>query len=345
MSNVIKAYGQKGPRQPFEEFTFEVGPIAPNEVEIKVTHCSICHSDVHILDEDWGKIKYPHAAGHEVVGEIIALGTNVNELKVGQRVGVGWQKASCQQCKYCKKEKENLCDNGTPTCASGNQGGFAERIRVDHRFAYSIPDSLPSEYAAPLLCAGHTVWNPLVEFGVNASHKVGIVGIGGLGHLAIQFAAKMGAEVHAFSSNKDKENEVKGFGAKGLILLNNEAEFTKHTKSFDFIVVTFGYADVDWSKFISLLARDGQICFLATPADSTSKGAKITATLASLFFNCERGILGSCTGSIKAMRAMLKFSAEHDIRPAIEKYSFSEIGKVFDRVREGKVKYRAVLIK
>jgi len=345
MANIIKGYGQKGRNQPFEEFSYDAGALGPNEVEIKVTHCSVCHSDVHILDEDWGKIKFPHAAGHEVVGEVITWGTNVSNFKLGQRVGVGWHKATCQQCKYCKKKKENLCDNSTPTCASGNHGGFAERIRVDYRFAHLIPDSLPSEYAAPLLCAGHTVWNPLVKFGVNNSHKVGIIGIGGLGHLAVQFAAKMGAEVHAFSTSKDKEDEAKSFGAKGFILLNDDTMFTKHKKSFDLILVTFGYPNLDWGKFVNLLARDGSICFLATPADSDNPSAKITTTLASLFFDSERGILGSCTGSVKAMQDMLKFSAENNVRPVIEKYSFSELTKVFDKTRSGKVKYRAVLIR
>jgi len=346
-NTTFKAYGPRGRLQPLEEFTFEPLPLGPQDIEVKVTHCSICHSDVHILDEDWGKVKFPHAAGHEIIGHVVALGTDAKELKLGQRVGIGWQKSCCFQCKYCKKEKENLCDDKKAVAmGSNNFGGFSERVRISQYFAYPIPDTLQSEYAAPLLCAGQTVWAPIMKFGVNNTHKVGVVGIGGLGHLAIQFAAKLGAEVWAFSGTREKETEVKDFGAKGFLLLDDIKETTNsvHKKSFDFILVTAGYANQNWHNFVPLLSKDGELCFLAKPSKSDTIGNNITTPVEDLFFGYERHISGGNIGARKSMTEMLNFSAQHGVKPVIEIYPFSQINTAFSRTRDGKAKYRCVLV-
>ena len=186
------AHEQKGPLAPF---VYEPGELGPNDVEIRVSHCGICHSDVHLVDGDWGASSYPMVPGHEIVGTVAAAGPAVRQLAVGQRVGVGWQCGACLECEWCVSGQENLCAQEEATCVE-RPGGFAERIRVDGRFAFPIPDALRSEHAAPLLCGGVTVYAPLARF-ARPSLRVGVIGIGGLGHLALQFARAMGCEVTA----------------------------------------------------------------------------------------------------------------------------------------------------
>jgi len=256
---------------------------------------------------------------------------------------VGWQKGACFQCDYCNlKHKENLCDGIVETAIPGNFGGFAESVVVDYRFAYPIPDNLASEYAAPLLCAGQTVFTPLHKYGITKGHRIGVVGIGGLGHLAIKFASKMGAEVYAFSSSKEKESDVKGFGATALININDTKEIHR-LRNLDFILVTAGYSEVNWSHFINILAKDGTICYVATA--NSGEGTNIQTPIVTLFGGAERQISGCTTGSIQATKDMLDFAAKYDVKPEIEKYPFSDINAAFARTKSGKAKYRVVLIR
>jgi len=343
MAKRVKGYALAAPGQKFEILEFDLKPLEPHEIEVKVTHCSICHSDVHLLDQDWGPIEFPHIVGHEIIGTVAAIGSQVNGLTIGQRVGVGWQKGSCFQCEFCNfKHKEHLCDKIIETAASGNYGGFAESVVADYRFAYPIPNNIESEYAAPLLCAGQTVFTPLLKYGITKGHRVGIIGIGGLGHLAIKFASKMGAEVFAFSSSKDKEADVKKYGATSLILINDLKEIHRLRK-IDFILVTAGYSDVNWSHFINILSKDGTICFVASA--NSGEGTTVQSPLATIFAGAERQIAGCNTGSIQSTKEMLNFAAQHGIKPDIEKYPFSEIDAAFEKTRSGKARYRTVLIR
>ncbi len=197
-------------------YKYDPGALGANEVEIKISHCGVCHSDVHLIDNDWGISKYPFIPGHEIIGTVVAVGSAVKDRTMGERVGVGWQANSCGICEWCRQGEEHLCAKAQPTCV-GRNGGFADKVRVNSRFAVPVPAGLESESAAPLLCAGITVYAPLRNHGVRPSSRVGVIGIGGLGHLGIQFARAFGAEVTAFSTSKDKAAEAKSLGAHHFV--------------------------------------------------------------------------------------------------------------------------------
>jgi len=192
-------------------FRYDPGELRAQEVEILISHCGVCHSDLHLIANDWGISQFPFIPGHEIIGAVAAVGPEVQSLEAGQRVGVGWQANSCGLCEWCSRGMENLCALAEPTCVR-RHGGYAQAVRVNARFAIPIPDAISSEGAAPLLCGGITVYNPLRSHGINPSSRVGIVGIGGLGHIALQFARVFGAEVTAFSTSKAKEGEARGSG-------------------------------------------------------------------------------------------------------------------------------------
>jgi len=197
-------------------FHYDPGRLGSQEVEIAITHCGVCHSDLHLIANDWGISQYPFIPGHEIIGAVAAVGGQVRSLQVGQRVGLGWQSNSCGHCEWCNRGLENLCPDNEGTCVHRN-GGYADSVRANARFVIPIPEALASENAAPLLCGGITVYNPMCTHGVNPSSRVGIVGIGGLGHMAIQFAHAFGAEVTAFSTSADKEEEARALGAHKFI--------------------------------------------------------------------------------------------------------------------------------
>src|SRR5438477_10141571 len=197
-------------------YKYDPGALGAGEVEIKISHCGICHSDVHLIDNDWGFSKYPFIPGHEIVGTVVAMGADVRNHAIGQRVGVGWQADSCGICEWCRQGDEHLCAKSQPTCV-GRNGGFADKVRVNSKFAIPVPEALESENAAPLMCGGITVYSPLRNHGVRPSSRVGVIGIGGLGHLGIQFAKAFGAEVTAFSTSKDKEEEARKLGAHNFV--------------------------------------------------------------------------------------------------------------------------------
>lgn len=204
----ISAYAAHEEKGSLHSFEYETLALAPDEVEVMVSHCGICHSDVHLVDNDWGVSDFPLVPGHEVIGTVAALGSAVSEFKVGQRVGIGWQCGSCLECDDCRRGEENLCSKSQPV-AVGHYGGFADRVRSNARFVFPIPDALSSENAAPLLCGGITVYSPFRHYDVKPYMKVGVIGIGGLGHLALQFARAFGCEVTAFSHDPSKEKEAR----------------------------------------------------------------------------------------------------------------------------------------
>src|ERR1700722_12792252 len=193
-------------------YKYDPGELKENEVEVRISHCGICHSDIALIDNDWGFSKYPFVPGHEIVGTVSAVGSAVKDRKVGERVGIGWQADSCGICEWCRQGDEHLCAQSQPTCV-GRNGGYADAVRVNSRFAIPVPEGLESENVAPLLCAGITVYSPLRNHGVRPSSRVGIVGIGGLGRLGLQCAKAFGAEGTALSTSKDKEAEALEMGA------------------------------------------------------------------------------------------------------------------------------------
>ena len=222
----IRAFAALEKGKSLEPFSFEPKPLAPHEVEVKISHCGVCHSDLHLVNNDWGMSSYPLVPGHEVIGTVHQVGSGVTQLKPGQRVGIGWQSDSCGQCEWCTRGEENLCAKAAPTCV-GRHGGFADFIRVNGRFAIPVPESLSSESAAPLLCGGITVFSPMRGAQLGAQHRVGIIGIGGLGHMALQFARAFGSEVTAFSTSADKEAEAKRMGAHHFIATRDRSALKK----------------------------------------------------------------------------------------------------------------------
>lgn len=329
---MINAYVAHKPNQPLEPFTYEPEELAPHDVEIAITHCGICHSDVHILDGDWGD-NYPAVAGHEIIGHVTALGSQVTSLKVGDRVGVGWQSGSCMDCEWCVQGDVNLCAKMVATC-KGRFGGFADKIRTDSRFAFPIPDGLSSENAAPLLCGGITVYSPLRHFGITPASKVGVIGIGGLGHLALQFANAFGCEVTAFSTSPDKEAEAKSFGAHHFINTREEGVFKPLKRRYDVILSTVN-VNLDWYSYLRALRPNGLLCFVGVT------GGKLEIPHHAL--GGQKSIRTGAIGGRTTIREMLEFAERHNIVAQTEVMPVSEVNTALDKVRNNQARYRMVL--
>jgi len=315
-------------------YRYDPGKLGPHEVEIDITHCGICHSDLHLISNDWGISQYPFIPGHEIVGTVAAVGAEVRSLEEGERVGLGWQSNSCGQCEWCTRGMENLCPAAEGTCVHRN-GGYAERVRANARFVVPIPAALDSEHAAPLLCGGITVYNPLRTHGVNPSSRVGIVGIGGLGHLAIQFARVFGAEVTAFSTSAAKEEEARALGAHRFVNSRESKALKEVAGTLDFILSTVN-ADQDWGTYIQALRPTGTLCFVGVPPSPVSVHA--FPLISGL-----RTITGNPTGSPYRLKEMLDVAARHGIQAQTERFSMAKANEAIEKVKKNKVRYRAVL--
>jgi len=313
---------------------YDPGKLGAREVEIAITHCGICHSDLHLIANDWGISQYPFIPGHEIIGTVAALGAEVRSLEVGQRVGLGWQSISCGECDWCMRGKENLCASSEGTCVH-RHGGFADRVRANARFVVPIPDALPSEQTAPLLGGGITVYNPMRIFGVNPSTRVGVVGIGGLGHLALQFARVFGAEVTAFSTTIAKEEEARALGAHHFVNSLESKAMKEVAGSLDFILTTVN-ADQDWGAYLQALRPNGALWFVGVPPSPVSVHAFQLVT-------GQRTIGGSPVGSPFQLREMLDVAARHGVKATTERFSMDKANEAIDKVKKGKVRYRAVL--
>lgn len=336
---IVTAYAAKAAKAPLEPFVYDAGPLGPDEVDVAVTHCGICHTDAGMVDNDWGVSEYPVVAGHEIVGTVVALGSNVDpkRLHVGQRVGVGAISGSCMACEYCEGGKQNVCAERDNTVNRGFRGGFASHVRASNwRFAYPIPDAIASEHAGPLLCAGTTVFAPLLRNGVMPTDRVAVVGIGGLGHLALQYLAKWGCEVTAISSSRDKETEARALGAAHFIATQDTDELKKAANSFDFILSTVS-VDLPWDDYIGALRPQAKLCVVGVPENA------IAFSPFSLLPS-EKVIAGGIPGSIVETTQMLAFTARHGIKPIVETFPMTDINQALDHVRQGKARYRAVLV-
>ncbi|HEY8997174.1 MAG TPA: NAD(P)-dependent alcohol dehydrogenase [Edaphobacter sp.] len=315
-------------------YKFDPGELKPDEVEIRISHCGVCHSDVHLIDNDWSVSKYPFIPGHEVVGTVLAVGDDVRDRTVGERVGVGWQADSCGVCEWCRQGDEHLCAQSQPTCI-GRNGGYADRIRVNSRFAIPVPTVLESENVAPLLCGGITVYSPLRNHGVRPSSRVGIIGIGGLGHMGVQFARAFGAEVTAFSTSKDKEAEARELGAHHFINTRDTGALKKVAGSFDFLLSTVS-ADQDWGAYISALRPKGVLCVV---------GAAPSPLQISAFslISGQKAVSGSPSGSPRDLHEMLDVAARHNVKAITERFAMAKANDAVAKVKKNQVRYRAVL--
>jgi uncharacterized zinc-type alcohol dehydrogenase-like protein len=315
-------------------FRYDPGELGPQEVEISITHCGICHSDIHLISNDWGVSQYPFIPGHEIVGTVAAVGTEVRSIQVGQRAGIGWQSNSCGECEWCTRGMENLCPTAEATCVR-RHGGYADRVRANSRFVIPIPEALKSENAAPLLCGGITVYNPLRTHGVNPSSRVGIVGIGGLGHIAIQFARVFGAEVTAFSTSIAKEAEARVLGAHRFVNTRESKAMREVAGSLDLIISTIN-ADQDWGVYMNTLRPTGTLCFVGVPPSNISVNAFP-------LISGVRSITGNPTGSPHRLKEMFDVAARHGVKAQTEAFPMARANEAIEKVKKNKVRYRAVL--
>jgi uncharacterized zinc-type alcohol dehydrogenase-like protein len=315
-------------------YKYDPGVLNANEVEVKISHCGVCHSDVHLIDNDWGLSKFPFIPGHEIVGTVIAVGAGVQDRTVGERVGIGWQADSCGICEWCRQGDEHLCAKSQPTCV-GRNGGYADRIRVNSKFAIPVPKVLESENVAPLLCGGITVYSPLRNHGVRPSSRVGVIGIGGLGHLGLQFAKAFGAEVTAFSTSKDKEDEAKSLGAHHFVNTRDTGALKKVAGSFDFLLSTVS-ADQDWQSYVNALRPKGTLCVVGVPPSAI-------ALQAFPLIGGQRAVSGSPTGSPRDLHEMLDVAARHNVKAITERFAMAKANDAVAKVKKNQVRYRAVL--
>jgi uncharacterized zinc-type alcohol dehydrogenase-like protein len=315
-------------------YKYDPGPLDDHEVEIKITHCGICHSDIHLILNDWGISEYPFIPGHEVVGTVAAIGSRVKNLATGQRVGLGWQSGSCGDCEWCSRGLENLCPSIQATCVHRN-GGYADRVRANAHFVLPIPEALESANAAPLLCGGITVYSPLRQHGINPASRVGVIGIGGLGHIALQFARAFGAEVTAFSTNVEKEQEAYSLGAHHFVNSRETKALQAVAGKFDLILNTAN-ADQDWSNYINALRPTGSLHFLGVPPSAVSFSAFP-------LIEKMRTVSGSPIGNPALIAEMLDVAARHAIKAQIETFPMAQVNEAVAKVKKNAVRYRAVL--
>ena len=315
-------------------YKYDPGDLKGDEVEVKISHCGVCFSDVHLIDNDWGISKYPFIPGHEIVGTVAAVGGSVPNVKVGERVGIGWQANSCGRCEWCRQGDENLCAKSQPTCV-GRNGGYADSVRANWRFAIPVPAALESENAAPLLCGGITVYTPIRNHGVRPSSRVGIIGIGGLGHLALQFARAFGAEVTAFSTSKEKEPEARKLGAHHFVNTRDTGAMKKVAGSFDFLLSTVN-AEQDWQGYVNALRPKGTLHFAGVPPGPVSLQV-------SSLVGAQRSVSGSPAGSPHDLAEMLDVAARHGVKAVTEKFAMSKANEAVAKVKKNQVRYRAVL--
>ena len=337
-----KAYAATSATDPLVPTTIERRDVGPADVLIAIRYAGICHSDIHTVRGEWGQITYPQVVGHEIVGEVVEIGAEVTRHAVGDRVGVGCMVNSCRECENCRAGMENYCLQGnigtyTAVDVDGTitQGGYSTHIVVDQDFVLRVPESIPYEAAAPLLCAGITTYSPLSHWQAGPGRKVAVVGMGGLGHMAVKIAAAMGAEVTVLSQSLSKQEDGLRFGAQHYHATSDQATFTTLRNSFDLIINTVS-ATLPFDQYLSLLKLDGTLVNVGAPPGPQP------VTMFTLFNN-RRSFAGSSIGSIGETQEMLDFCAEHGIAPEVELIAADKINEAYERVLASDVRYRFVI--
>ncbi|MEC4805162.1 MAG: NAD(P)-dependent alcohol dehydrogenase [Jaaginema sp. PMC 1079.18] len=330
----IKAYAAQEAGGKLEPFEYDPGALGDEQVEIAVEYCGICHSDLSMLDNEWQMSEYPLVPGHEVVGKITAVGDRVQHLQVGQTVGLGWFSNSCMSCEWCNTGDKNLCPDGEGTIV-GRHGGFADKVRAHAGWVLPLPDNIDPAKAGPLFCGGITVFNPIVQFNVKPTDRVAVIGIGGLGHLAIQFLSAWGCDVTVFSTSPDKEAEARELGASHFINAKEEGALAAVASSFDFIISTVS-ADLDWMAYIEALRPKGRLHVVGAAPNPLEIG------IFPLLLG-QKQISSSPVGSPSTISQMLDFTARHGIETMTEMFPMSEVNEAMEHLRNGKPRYRIVL--
>lgn len=334
MSTPIQALAAFGPKQALQPYEYTPGPLGDEQVEIAVESCGICHSDLSMLDNDWGISSYPFVPGHEVVGKVVALGANTKRLKIGDRVGLGWNSGSCGACAQCLSGNQNLCPSSEATIV-GRHGGFATRVRAQWTWVNPIPEGVDASKAGPMFCGGITVFNPILQCGVQPTDRVGVIGIGGLGHLALKFLRAWGCEVVAFTSSDAKRDEALQLGAHRTLNSRDGSDLKKAAGSFDFILNTTNVG-LDWNTYIAALKPKGRLHTVGAVLEPLGLAAFP-------MISGQKSVSGSPIGSPATVDTMLEFSARHNITPTTETFPMSRANDALEHLRSGKARYRIVL--
>ncbi|KNC95675.1 NADPH-dependent aldehyde reductase Ahr [Trabulsiella odontotermitis] len=333
---IIKSYAAKHAGADLEVWEYDAGELTPDDVEVQVEYCGICHSDLSMIDNEWGMSQYPLVAGHEVIGRVVALGSAAQGkgLKVGQRVGVGWTARSCGHCDACISGNQiNCLEGAVPTII--NRGGFADKLRADWQWVIPLPENIDIESAGPMLCGGITVFKPLLMHHVTATSRVGVIGIGGLGHIAIKLLHAMGAEVTAFSSNPAKEQEVRAMGADKVVNSRDAAALQALAGQYDLIINTVN-VDLDWQPYFEALTYGGNF-------HTVGAVLKPLPVPAFTLIAGDRSVSGSATGNPSELRKLMKFAGRSGVTPTTQLFPMSKINDALKHLRDGKARYRVVL--
>jgi len=330
----IHALAAKQPKGKLEPFSYDPGPLGDEQVEIEVQYCGICHSDVSMWNNEWGMSQYPFVPGHEAIGKVTAVGRDAKFVKIGQTVGLGWNSGSCLHCRQCLHGDHNLCENLEQTIVA-RYGAFGTRVRCHWAWATPIPEGVDPVKAGPLLCGGITVFSPLVEFEVKPTDRVGVLGIGGLGHMALQFLNKWGCHVTAFTTSANKAEEAKKMGAHAVLNTRSEEELKKAKGSFDFILSTVAAENLDLNPYVSALAPKGRLHLVGVIPEVKVPLFPLIAA--------QRSISASPSGPPATVATMLDFCARHGIAPVIEEFPMTKANEAFEHLEAGKARYRIVL--
>jgi uncharacterized zinc-type alcohol dehydrogenase-like protein len=333
----MKAVQVSRPGGDFEVVEREIPQPGPRQVRIRVIACGVCHSDIHLIDNDWGYGGFPLVPGHEILGRVIARGDSVKHLELGAVVGVGWQSSACLECEDCLNSRDNMCDHRAATCV-GHPGGYADYHVTDSRFCFAMPEKLQTPAAAPLLCGGATVFNPissLLNDGLARTGRIGIVGMGGLGHLAVKFARTLGLEVTLFSSSPSKRTEAEAMGIHHFVASNEKGAITSVGRKLDMVLVTAN-VDLPWSDYLKTIRSEGSLCFVGVPP------SPLQFSINELMGHRVR-VTASPIASRAQIHQMLDFCAVHGITADAEVYPMDQVNDVLEKVRSNRVHYRAVL--
>ena len=334
MDTRILGYAAMAMGEKLKPFRYAPPKLDDHEVRVAVTHCGVCHTDIHAIKDYYGITSFPFVPGHEIVGFISEIGPSVSSLKEGDRVGIGWQARSCGVCEWCQKGETQLCMEIERTTVMVPYGGFSSSVIADHRFVYPLPSSMPAESAAVLMCAGVTVYSALREYVTSPGLQVAILGVGGLGHLAIQFAHAFGCEVTAMSSSPDKKEQALEFGADHFINSNDSDSMRQVVFGHDLLICTANNG-INWSSLLMALKKRGKLVLLGFP-DIELNSTDLVAH--------ELTITGSLIGNPSRMRAMLAFVEEHGITPVVELMPMPQVNAALRRLKEKKARYRIVLV-
>lgn len=330
----VHAYAATTPSGPLQPFEYELPDPGPDHIDIRVEYCGICHSDLSMWRNDWGMTAYPFVPGHEVAGVVEAVGERVTTLKPGDRVGLGWFSQSCMTCPQCLGGDHNLCSSAEGTIV-GRHGGFADLVRCHWTWATPLPQAIDSSTAGPLFCGGITVFNPIVQFNVRPTDRVGVIGIGGLGHLALQFLSKWGCEVTAFSSSTEKSDELRKLGAHRIVNSRDDEAMKKEAGHFDFILSTVA-VPLNWMSYVAALAPRGRlhtVGAIPTPVELQAFPMILG----------QKSFSGSPLGSPTTTAKMIDFCTRHAIAPITEQFALPEVNAALDHLEHGKPRFRVVL--